>query len=300
MAARHRRARLHPTQLCAVHGRRKLSGRGDRAHSRPLEAAVVDVPPGARARRLRRRCHHAGVDHSSRTRLHRPAERNYRRLANGCPAQAGHHALRRLAHGRDEPRNLRVPGLARAGNHLHEVSQDAQRRCLRRVSARRQTGQAQPPHHGTARCLRSRPHHRRLPPRRAVRRDRPDRGEENRTRRTRPASEHRRRDSFPRGERRAGTRPERTHSDGRVLRLRHHSARRERDRSGAVALLRLPRRGQGTKRCRHVVRPQQRLSRRLPRTRPGGGNPDRKPGAGTHRRPRDQAAYRAFSAHPRI
>ena len=63
--------------------------------------------------------------------------------------------------------------------------------------------------------------------------------------------------------------------------------------SGAVALFRLPGRGQGAERRRHVARPHDHVPGRLLRARPGGRGADRGTGAGDHRRLRHQAAHRS-------
>ncbi len=111
---------------------------------------------------------------------------------------------------------------------------------------------------------------------------------------------HRDRHPRARGDRRADPRPRRAQEDGGLLRLRHLAARRERPRGRPVALLRLPRRGEGAERRRDVARPDLDLPRRLPRARPRGRRPHRDRGAGARRRPGHQAADRALPAHPGV
>ena len=71
-------------------------------------------------------------------------------------------------------------------------------------------------------------------------------------------------------------------------------------RGGAMAILRLPRRRQGTERRGHVARPHLDVSRHLFRARPGRRHADRGAGAGDHRRLCHQAADRALPAHARV
>ena len=85
--------------------------------------------------------------------------------------------------------------------------------------------------------------------------------------------------------------------DGEELRLRHLGSRAQRARSRAVALLRLPRRGQGAERRRDVARPHLDLPRHLHRARSRGGHAHRSAGAGDDRRLRHQAAHRPLPAH---
>ncbi len=113
-----------------------------------------------------------------------PRLRDHRRPADRRAAQARDHAERRLAHGGERPPDLRLPGRPEAREDLHRVPQDPQRRRLRRLPPERPGGAQQPHHHRPARRLRPRPHHRRLPPRRPVRRRRADRGQEGRAHRS--------------------------------------------------------------------------------------------------------------------
>ena len=71
-------------------------------------------------------------------------------------------------------------------------------------------------------------------------------------------------------------------------------------RSGAVALLRLPRGGEGAERRRDVARPHLDVPRHLLRARPRGRRAHRRAGAGDHRRLRHQAAHRPVPAHAGI
>ncbi len=72
---------------------------------------------------------------------------------------------------------------------------------------------------------------------------------------------------------------------------------RDRARSRAVAVLRLPGRGEGAERRGDVAGPLLDVPRHLLRARPRGGPADRGAGAGDHRRLRHQAAHRALPAH---
>ena len=151
-----------------------------------------------------------------------------------------------------------------------------------------------------ARRLRPRPHHRRLPARRALRRRPADRGRSAGAQGARREALHRGHHPRPRGAVRADPRARRAQGDGGELRLRHLGPGANRARSGAVALLRLPRGGEGAERRRDVAGPLLDLPRHLLRARPRGRPPHRGAGAGDHRRLRHQAAHRALPAHARI
>ena len=70
----------------------------------------------------------------------------------------------------------------------------------------------------------------------------------------------------------------------------------QRERSRAVAVLRLPGRGQGAERRRHVAGPDLDVPGHLFRARSRRRRPDRRAGAGDRRRLRHQAAHRPVSA----
>ena len=102
------RPRLHPAQLHALRGRRRVPGRAptertQRAVGRSLqpllaeerEKGILDVS------QVRR-------DPRARAGLHRQGQRDHRRPADRCAAEARDHALRRLARGGGEPRVLRL------------------------------------------------------------------------------------------------------------------------------------------------------------------------------------------------
>ena len=104
----------------------------------------------------------------------------------------------------------------------------------------------------------------------------------------------------PRGKHRADPGAARTQGDGARLRLRHLRSGRDRAGSRAVAVLRLPRRGQGAERRRDVAGPHVDLPGHLPAAGSGRRPDHRDAGAGTDRRPGDQAAHRAVPAHPGV
>ena len=120
--------------------------------------------------------HTPADDHRARPGLHRPGQRADRRPADrraaasarSCPTAAGgwsRTACETYGYELDPP----------CRGDLHQVPQDPQRRRLRRLPA---ASPRRPPlahHHRPARRLRPRPDHRRLPPRRPVRRRRADR-----------------------------------------------------------------------------------------------------------------------------
>ena len=75
----------------------------------------------------------------------------------------------------NEPRILRLQARSPPGRDLHQVPQDPQRRRVRRLYAGHPQGAVVGDRHRPARCLRARPHHRRLSPGGAVRRGFPGR-----------------------------------------------------------------------------------------------------------------------------
>lgn len=289
---------LHPGQLHPLRGGRSLPDRPDRAHPHRLGKGQRPLPGGAPQGDPRRR--HGGPvhDHLARARLHRPRPRAGRRPADRRPAQAGDHAQRRAADGRERAARLRLRTRPVRHQGLRHLPQDPQRGRVRRLHPRDAPGPQGRHHHRPARLLRPRPDHRRLPARSALRHRDPDQGEEGRALPARPPALHPGRHPGPRGTRRADPGSGRTGGDGRRLRLRRHPPRRHRPRGRAVALPGLPGRGEGAERRRDVPRPHLHLPRRLPRTRPRRRPHRRGPRPGTHRRLRHQAADRALPAHP--
>ena len=91
-------------------------------------------------------------------------------LQTGLPAASRHDAQRRLAHGGDRHQGGGQGGRPRGQEDLHPLPQDPQRRGLRHLHPAHPRGALEPHHHRSARRLRPRPHHRRLPPRGALRR----------------------------------------------------------------------------------------------------------------------------------
>ncbi len=171
---------------------------------------------------------------------------------------------------------------------------------LRRLPAGGQGGSPVQDHHRAAGRLRPRPDHRRLPPGRALRRRRPDRGQEAGSGRDRPATQHRGRDPRPRGARRADQGAGRAQGDGRLVRVRRLRTGPDRAGGRPVALLRLPRRGEGAERCGHVAGSDVDVPGRVPAARPRRRSADRAAGPGADRRPGDQAPDRPVPAHPGV
>ena len=181
-------------------------------------------------------------------------QRDHRRTADGRAAEARDHALRRLARRRVEPRGVRLQAGRTSRRDLHQVPPDAQRRRVRRVHAGDPQGALIGNRHRPARRLRTRPHHRRLPPGRPIRRGFPDRRQEAREARSRRPAFDRGHHPLARGALRADPLAGRAEGDGDALRLRHLGAGDQRARGRAVDLLRLPRRDQAAERRRHVRR----------------------------------------------
>ena len=197
----------------------------------------------------------------------------------------------------ERAQDLRLRARPARRRDLHQVPQDPQRGRLRRLH-RRHPALPQLAHpHRAARRLRPRPDHRRLPARGALRRRPADRAQEAGEARARPRAVHRGDHPRPRGAVRADPRARGTEEDGRELRLRHLGPGAHRPRGGAVALLRLPGRGEGAERRRDVAGPLLDLPRHLLRARPRGGPAHRGAGAGDHRRLRHQAPHRPLPAH---
>ena len=146
-------------------------------------SAAALLPRGDEEGRARRRRRDALVAPGARAGLHRPRQRGDRRPADRQAVPAGDHAHRRLRHGRDRAEGRRpsspTPRCARP-------SPSTARRTTT-ASSTLHAGDPRVPalrhHHRPAGRLRARPHHRRLPARRALRRRPPDRGQEGRARR---------------------------------------------------------------------------------------------------------------------
>ena len=254
---------------------------------------------GAQERRARRLAD-PELDHRARARLHRPRQRDHRRPADRSAAEARDHAERRLPDGAERAQDLWLRARPARRRGVHEVPQDAQRGRLRRLHGRHPPlPQLARPDRPAGR-LRPRPHHRRLPSRRALRRrpaHRAQAGGEARPRRRarRPTTSSATARSSP-------SRSARSKSSemAQGVRLRRLGPGHERARSRAVAVLRLSRRRQGAERRGDVARPHLDVPRRLLRARPRGRRAHRGAGAGDHRRLRHQAADRALPAHARV
>ena len=98
-------------------------------------------------------------------------------LQTDAAVQARHLSVRRPAHGRGRPEGGRLRGRSAGPRGFHEIPQDPQRRRVRRLHAGNHEVPQVRHHHRPSRRLRPRPHHRRLPARRALRRRPPDRGQ---------------------------------------------------------------------------------------------------------------------------
>ena len=161
----------------ALRRRRILPRRAVGAHPGGLGEAAALLPGRAAQGRARRRRRDALHPAGPRAGLDRPRQRGHRRPADRPAVPPRHLPGRRPAHGRSraEGRGLRRrPGRARG---LHTLPQDAQRRRLRRLHAGDHALPQVRHHHRPARRLWPRPHHRRLPPRRALRHRPADRGQ---------------------------------------------------------------------------------------------------------------------------
>ena len=235
------------------------------AHDRDVGAADRDVPGRARARRPRRRPAHAVDDHVARARLHRPrttssssaCRRTRPSSARSCPTAATGWSRRRWRPTASTPDPIVGEIFTKYRKTHNDGVFDVYPPDVRAArSAHLITG--------SAGRLRARPDHRRLPPRRPVRRRRADRRQAPGPRRARPRALVGGRHPRPRGERRADPRAGRAQDHGRVLRLRHLRAGDDREGGRAVALLRLPRRGEGAERCGDVAGPYLDVPRRVP------------------------------------
>ena len=224
-----------------VHRRRRASSPAHRAHDRACGSTLDgDVPGRARdaasttSTRTRRRTHHR------RTRPATSTEDN--ELIVGLQTDAPlKRAIMpnggwRMVEGALETYGYEVDPTLKADLHrptARPTTRASSTSTRPRVARRAQLAH----HHRPARRLRPRPDHRRLPPRRPLRRRRADRGEEARhapswTLQPFDRGRHPR----PRGERRADPRPARAQGDGRVATATTSPARR-RPRSEAVQWL---------------------------------------------------------------
>ena len=109
------------------------------------------------------------LDYRPRARLHRSRERNHRRAADRCSAQARDHAERRFPPRAQCAQDLRLRARSACRRGVHQVSEDPQRCGVRRLHG----GYPEVPQlarsHGPAGRLRPWPHHRRLPAGRPLR-----------------------------------------------------------------------------------------------------------------------------------
>ncbi len=105
-------------------------------------------------------------------------QRDHRRAPDRGAAQARHHAERRVPHGAERPQDLRLRARPARGGGVHQVPEDPQRGGLRRLHRRHPALPELARPDRLAGRLRPRPHHRRLPARRALRRGPADRAEE--------------------------------------------------------------------------------------------------------------------------
>ena len=208
------RPRLHPAQLHAVRGRRRVPPGRDRAHARdcgrrlqPLlakerEKGILDVsqvPSGILA-------HAPGYidkDHEIIVGLQTdaPLKRAIMPFGGWRVVAA---ASKSYGYEPDE----------RVRRNLHQVPQDAQRRRVRRLHAGHPEGALVGHRHRPAGCLRARPHHRRLPPGGALRRGFPHRRQAAREARARRPPFDRGRDPPARGTRRADPLAQGAEGDG--------------------------------------------------------------------------------------
>ena len=204
--------------------------------------------PRARSRRTRPATSTASTRSSSAC---RPTRRS---SARSCRT-AGFRMVRRRA------QDLRLRARSARGRGVHEVPQDPQRGGVRRLH-RRHPALPQLAHpHRAARRLRPRPDHRRLPARRALRRqpaDRAQAGGEGRARQraSRPTTIIRDREELSEQIRALKELMKMAASYG--FDISGPAAHREGSR--AVALLRLPRRREGAERRGDVARPHARRS----------------------------------------
>ena len=152
-------------------------------------------------------------------------------------------------------------------------------------------------HHRLAGRLWPRPHHRRLPARRALWRRPSARGQAGRAPAGRRHVADGRDHPRARGTGRADARAEGPRGDGEALWLRHHAAGGQCAGSGPVDLFRLSRRDQGGQRRGDVDRPHLDLPRYLHRARPEGRHARRGRRPGIVGPARAEAAHRALPAH---
>ena len=260
------RSRLHPAELRALRRRRDVPRAGHDAHDGDLETADRALPRGAAEGRARRlpdpssiTAHAPGyIDRDNEIIVGLQTDAPLKRaiMPNGGFRMVAN-ALKTYGYEPD-------PHVVEA---FTQVPQDPQRRGLRRLHGRRAALPQLAHPHGPARRLRPRPDHRRLPPRRALRRRPADRAQAAGEGQPRRRAVDRRDHPRSRGAVRADPRAQGAAEDGGELRLRHLASGAHREGGRAVALLRLPRRREGTERRRHVARPHVDVPRHLLRAR---------------------------------
>ncbi len=107
-------------------------------------------------------------------------QRGHRRAPDRGPAQARHHAERRVPDGAERPQGLRLRARPARGGGVHQVPEDPQRGGLRRLHRRHPAMPELARPHRLAGRLRPRPDHRRLPARGPLRSGPPDRAQDSR------------------------------------------------------------------------------------------------------------------------
>ena len=142
-------------------------------------------------------------------------------LQTEAPLKRADHAERRVAHGARRAEGLRLYAGSATGGGVHQVSEDAQRGRVRRVHRRHPRVPQLACAYGLAGCLRPRPHHRRLPPRGALRCGPADRAQEAGEAGARSRAVHR--GDHPRSRGTVGADPGAAgiEGDGRELRVRY-------------------------------------------------------------------------------
>ena len=293
------RPSLHPVELHPLRGGRDLPRGGDRPDEADLGDADEAIRRGAKKRRPRH-LPDPELDHGARAGVHRQEQRGHRRASDRGPAQARHHAERRVPDGAERPQGLRPRARPARGGGVHQVPKDPQRGGLRRLHKRHPAMPELARPDRVAGRLRPRPDHRRLPARGPLRSGPPDRAQTAREAGARCRAVHGRDHPRPRGTVGADPGARGTEEDGGELRVRHLGPGPHRARSRAVALLRLPGRREGAERRGDVARPLLDFPRHLLRTGPQGGPTDRGAGSGDHRRLRHQAPDRAIPPDPGV
>ena len=180
LAARGRRSGLHRPEHPKLSWRRGVPCPDLRPNEGRLRGPATVFRRGSEEGRARCRCHRPVLHHRASAGLHRSRERGHRRSSDRQALPPCDHAIWRVPHGRARLESRGLRGRSQVREIFTKYRKIAQRRRLRCLYAGDHALPQERHHHRPAGRLRPWPHHRRLPPRGAVRHRPPPRRQEGR------------------------------------------------------------------------------------------------------------------------